>query len=580
MLKKILIIAAHITASVMWLFVLLQSESIFSVNVCTAVLSLLALLYLLNHEIRFEKKSDIVGIVILSLAYTASNCLANHYLLAVRSTIVFFLSGFIIGGCIFTALWHYFGHRVPKQNQNAYHPKKVFFLCLVLFAASYLSFLFLFASPGNLTQDSMIQVTQSITGDFTNHHPFWHTVTIMICVRIGSALFHSVNTGVLLYSILQALFMAVSFAYICASIYRISRSKALLTVCAAYFGLMPFNVSYSVSMWKDVPFGICVGVFTVALYRTVRSVGNRKLNYTVLLLSGIGFGIFRSNGLIALAITFFFSLFFLFKKYKKALLMMLIAIVVAAIMTVPVVKLLHVQPVRFTESISIPLQQVSRVVSNGEKLEKDEAELIEKVISLDTVKEKYTPYISDPVKFAITDEGDAYLKEHKADYLKLWFKIGLRHPGTYVKAWVEQTKGYWNSCYRRWRWANEMYENDYGIQKITPEPAVDKMYQDYFNVFKTSFMETFVSIGLYTQFFIFGLIFFLFKRKKETVITLPALANIATLLIATPVYAEFRYAYSLFVCFPILLCALMCINSKAPDNHSYEEKSSNSRRFR
>ena len=44
--------------------------------------------------------------------------------------------------------------------------------------------------------------------------------------------------------------------------------------------------------------------------------------------------------------------------------------------------------------------------------------------------------------------------------------------------------------------------------------------------------------------------------KKDPValfLPIPVLAVIATLLIATPVYAEFRYAYSLFCVLPFLL---------------------------
>ena len=38
---------------------------------------------------------------------------------------------------------------------------------------------------------------------------------------------------------------------------------------------------------------------------------------------------------------------------------------------------------------------------------------------------------------------DAYFKEHKAEYTKLWITLGLRYPKTYLMAWMKMTNGYW-----------------------------------------------------------------------------------------------------------------------------------------
>ena len=43
-------------------------------------------------------------------------------------------------------------------------------------------------------------------------------------------------------------------------------------------------------------------------------------------------------------------------------------------------------------------------------------------------------------------------------------------------------------------------------------------------------------------------------ERKENVLTfIPTIAIVLTLMIATPVASEFRYAYPIYLCFPILL---------------------------
>ena len=67
-----------------------------------------------------------------------------------------------------------------------------------------------------------------------------------------------------------------------------------------------------------------------------------------------------------------------------------------------------------------------------------------------------------------------------------------------------------------------------------------------------------LSIGAGTWIFLTALYLGLLKRDPVTIfLPIPVLAVIATLLIATPVYAEFRYAYSLFCVLPFLLAVTL-----------------------
>ena len=50
----------------------------------------------------------------------------------------------------------------------------------------------------------------------------------------------------------------------------------------------------------------------------------------------------------------------------------------------------------------------------------------------------------------------------------------------------------------------------------------------------------------------------IYKRKDLFFIIVPPLLVIATLLIATPLYAEFRYAYAVSVILPFIIAMSVC----------------------
>ena len=65
-----------------------------------------------------------------------------------------------------------------------------------------------------------------------------------------------------------------------------------------------------------------------------------------------------------------------------------------------------------------------------------ELQQIEQFMDTESVRDKYKPFISDPVKSIIRKTNPDYLKEHKPAFLILWVQLGLKHPGSYFSAWI------------------------------------------------------------------------------------------------------------------------------------------------
>ena len=74
------------------------------------------------------------------------------------------------------------------------------------------------------------------------------------------------------------------------------------------------------------------------------------------------------------------------------------------------------------------------------------------------------------------------------------------------------------------------------------------------------------SLGLNTWVMVFGIAYMSY-RKKNIMVYVPYIMLMITLLLATPVYNVFRYAYGIFVAFPILFSC-----SFGPENERVSER--------
>jgi len=101
---------------------------------------------------------------------------------------------------------------------------------------------------------------------------------------------------------------------------------------------------------------------------------------------------------------------------------------------------LNVQPGSIKEMMSIPFQQTARyVVEHGDEVTTEEKAAIDTILPYDQLAEKYKPELSDPIK-DMYREG--VTSEQLMTYLKTWYSMLLKHPGTYIQAAINGCYGY------------------------------------------------------------------------------------------------------------------------------------------
>ena len=175
--------------------------------------------------------------------------------------------------------------------------------------------------------------------------------------------------------------------------------------------------------------------------------------------------------------------------------------------------------------------------------------LISRVIDIDKVPELYLDYLSDPIKAAIDDQ---YLSTHKREFFDIWISIGRRYPKEYLKAWIDQTRGYWNAGYDVAPYTYGVFANNLGIKGIMK----NCIYLYYMQLFRLPALRPLLSIGLYFWIICVLLTYNYLKKNKDVYyLIIPILAIWVSLLIASPAFSEVRYIYALFTCFPLIVTA-------------------------
>ena len=491
-------------------------------------------------------------------------------LMSFLSALLVFAGSFVI----FINILSYAKTFIVKTNSKltkSDRPIKIFLFYFAVFFFIDLTIFLLCYFPGNLTSDSIDEIGQLLSNTYTNHHPFYFTLLIKFFVSIGIRWFSSINVGVALFSIFQITVLSSAFSYSLLTLRQIGVSKKIVLTTLIILAIMPYNIIYSFTVWKDILFAAFFLIFIVSIYRYFHKLTNHKKSLLFLMtLCGIILCLFRSNAWIAFSVaTIIF--FIIFKKQYLGLGFIFCAIIgVSFILKNPVLKILSIPQPDIIESLSIPTQQIARTLSESkDTISANDLSLIDKLADPEEIIKAYSPIIHDPIKKVIRSKGTVKnISEHKAEYLLLYLRLGLTHPAQYFKAWIDQTKGYWNAGYNYWRWSDEVAVNNYGVERHIISNEIKNAFSSYLFIFEnTNFLTPFISIGIAVWLLIILLYINIIRKNKTIIIFIIfILATWGTLLIATPVFSEFRYIYFLFTCLPFLTIVTLINNKRKVTN--------------
>lgn len=343
-----------------------------------------------------------------------------------------------------------------KEAVRSVSPRIVFWGSLVLILLAWLP-AYLAYYPGICAYDFPIQLGQTQSGLYIDHHPIAHTLLIKGAVTFGRQVLGSVNAGIAALSALQMIFLAGAMAWGLSSLKRMRVSGGYLVLLLLFCMFYPFCWYMSISITKDVVFSGFALMFVTALSAALlegRDQFRPGRQDILLAVSGIGMILFRTNGKYAfLVLLFFLGAALLAGKGRRLLWGRLLvwcgaAFCVGNILLALLFSATEAQQGDRREMLSMPIQQLARVMiyhggvnvlpeDDGGMDEKDRA-LINDFL-LDEAYRFYRPDISDPVK----RHTNTYVVRYRTgEFLSTYVRLLARYPGDFINACLALNAGY------------------------------------------------------------------------------------------------------------------------------------------
>ncbi len=544
-----------------WLLILQRTDSRFSVYILCGLAAVCCIVESTRNkpELSAGQMYVLAG---ASAVFSLAVMLANYPLFLPMSSWKVWIAGMaaFFGGTVvcwnsLTCVMNRFPVEVVAGERK--HPARVFFLTAGVLTLLELSVLVFVTYPGILTRDSTTTIAQILGAKpYDNTMPFWHTMTVQFFVKLGLGLFGDINAAVALFHCTQILLMAATVGAVIVTLYQTGVPKAARVGVFCVYAFAPYNLVFGSTLWKDVPFACAAVLSAVGLFRLIRNVGrSRTGNYALLVFGTLGLSLWRTNGWYAFAAAFVVMVFLLRKKRKELLAIMGAVLLVCWILLNPVLDVLGVHGTDPVEAFAVPMQQVARVVAKGRALSEEETEQLSQIFDLEQVAQLYDPATVDPIKFeAFRREQKGYARDNAGAYLKLYLRLGLRYPGDYLQAWVEETKGFWNGGYEYWIYTLDSMEA-HGIRQRVDNTVAARLIRSGLRLLgETEVMKVFSGIGLHVWCLMGCCVVNILKKREEFLLTIPFLVLILGLWLGTPVFCEFRYAYPVILAMPLIGC--------------------------
>lgn len=414
--------------------------------------------------------------------------------------------------------------------------------------------------PAIMTTDSLNQFAQ-VTGveAYVDHHPWIHTMLLGLLYKLGYAVTGDVYASIAFYTIFQIVVVSLAVGYAVECFYEMGLGKKSRIALMCCFVLIPYNLIYSVTIWKDIIFSMAVLVLTVTLMRIVKKVAVR--DYVLLVISATGMCVLRHNGFYAYIATAVVLLLFKRKEIKKYIIPVMIAMIIGIICRGPLMSVCGVEPGENVFNFNIPLQQVGRVVADEKNITDKQIAWLENINSIGYIKAGYSRDCTDNMTAWVLDGNTQYFDNHHGEFIKLWLEMGIKYPVEYVRAFVDTTKGYWAPMSPQQTVYYGIAPNSLGLEErpLIAGPVQIKINELLYKLY-TMFpiYGFFYSMGgFFWLVLIAGAICIIRKDNDSIIVLMPVLMLTLTLFIATPMVADLRYSYALLVAVPYIVAYIL-----------------------
>lgn len=427
--------------------------------------------------------------------------------------------------------------------------------------------------PGGVSNDDY-ECLNMIYGNipWTNHHPILFAVTIKLFVDIFATHFGA-SFALGMMALAQMIVLAFTFGNIIIWLECRGAGRKVVLLSVLFFALHPANAMMTIYLTKDIAFACSFIFLTLFLfdYLDAYKYESKKLSLKLCLWLG-GLSLFtviaRNNGTIVIAITLFILILMCKSERKQLICVAVVVFALTAIYKGPVWKSLEIEKQSFVESASIPLTQIAYTVSEGGTIPEEDRAYLESIMPLQAVKERFVLGNIDTYKF---DEefNTEIVDDDPGKLISVWSHILPHNFGLYVEAYLAQTSGYWHYGETNTLCTEGVQPNDLGIEgtnvieNITGVSLWGPLSGLMLVVRKLPVLCFLTQMPIQLLAFVVMAIQFVRRKKVHLISCLaPSFAIWVSIMLAVPSSCLFRYMYTFFLMWPIVIFGFFATEEK------------------
>ncbi|WP_055427363.1 DUF6020 family protein [Bifidobacterium aesculapii] len=310
--------------------------------------------------------------------------------------------------------------------------------------------------PGTLWYDTGDQIAQFFgisaygqpTGAISSHHPVLDTIIFGGVARLGDLLTGNYQNGLIAYLGIQVVVTAAELAGACLYVRRVGCPCVFATVLFLFFALFPAFPIFTMSIVKDtlhVLFLIPWLLMVAEITRTrLAALASRRFLIGFIVVS-TGNALTTMTGLYITVLTLLCLP--LLRARRRLRIMAAAAAATVALLAMVVFPAAVRGPLRVVREdanqlLVAPMQMTARyALDHPDDVTAYERGVIDRVntVPFERMARRYNPYLADPViQYALRDPSAV------PEYLRVWLSMGLRHPESYVAAFISLESGWFS----------------------------------------------------------------------------------------------------------------------------------------
>ncbi len=492
---------------------------------------------------------------------------------------IFFLLIFIVATVFSKVIWDLIRERMvdkcPEQKISVNKDRTWLISSIIIWIGYFI--VFLGEYPGFFVYDALDELNEVVTRTFNNQYPILHVLSLGGTIQAVHKVTDNYNISIAVFILLQMSLIAVALGYMVKILKEDGLGRTGAIIFSIYLGVFPVLSMFALCSSKDGVFGAALLVTVIYLRKMLldNTFWMSFKNVAIMTIASVLMMLLRSNGVYAFGVFAVIMLIYLAKKcmkiarYENTLKRVLIYIVVSIVVFFAVNKGLlavtNASSVGHREILTVPIQQLSRVYCyDSASLTADEKQTVEKYIPKKALM-RYTPKCSDRVKI---DFNEQEFLNNKAEFFKIWLKIGSRHPVAYLDALCMTGYGMWYpqatlDGYKGYEVYTYTYDDvSYFGYEVEPPgtrnpiiPGIDKFYRWLSldgTVHGTPVIRFIFSPGFWLWMYIFVIGYFIYtgQGKKALAYSLPLMV-VLTCFIGP--MSLVRYAFYLWYFVPMAI---------------------------